>query len=316
MHAEDIGEKYKLSPDIDIQDNNIKNGTKFLDLMIEQAKTSSNPENLVKKNVMYRSGIGQIDFVWGKPGNGEKFKGGYGLSHIIAKHGESTARKAIETIAKGTDYNKQGNDYTNNTQYRLRLHYDGCTAILSKDPDINHWLLTAWDNKEETAISATGEVRDSLGATAATPTLNRHSGVNTTVSADSIRQSAQNSQENFSDKEQFSLGNSRLDELRYRPEMFAKRLINKYHLKADPKEVARKIQKIITEHNKGGRELTTNSDGEWSRTLIADGLADELAKEIAGTVKLRYYVKIKRYRPSSKRCWAALEEYRPGKRYL
>lgn len=103
---------------------------------------------------------------------------------------------------------------------------------------------------------------------------------------DSIRQNAQNSQENFSDKEQFSLGNSRLDELRYRPEMFAKRLINKYHLKADPKEVARKIQKIITEHNKGGRELTTNSDGEWSRTLIADGLADELAKEIAGTVKL------------------------------
>ena len=53
-------------------------------------------------------------------------------------------------------------------------------------------LLTAWDNKEETAEYATGEVRDSTGATAATPTLNRRSGVNTTVSTDSIPNSDKN----------------------------------------------------------------------------------------------------------------------------
>ena len=196
----DSGVKYKLSPDSDIEANNINNGTKHLDLMIEKAKKSNNPEELVEKNVMYRSDIGQIDFVWGKPGNGEKLKGGYGFAHIIAKHGESTAKKAIETIAKGTDYSRQGNDNTDKSHYRLRLYYDGCTAILSKDPGINHWLLTAWDNKEETVVSATGEVRDSHSATAVTPTLNRRNGVNATVSIDSIRQDTENSQEKSSEK--------------------------------------------------------------------------------------------------------------------
>ncbi|MBR4911146.1 MAG: hypothetical protein IKZ47_07510 [Clostridia bacterium] len=134
----------------------------------------------------------------GKPGSGPKFKGGYGFSHIIAKHGESTAQKAIETIAKASECSIQGNDNTDATQYRLRVYFDGCTAILSKSPETNHWLLTAWDNKEETAVYATGEVRDSLGATAVTPTLNRRSGVNTTVSNHSIRQNAEESQEKVS----------------------------------------------------------------------------------------------------------------------
>jgi exopolysaccharide biosynthesis protein len=71
------------------------------------------------------------------------------------------------------------------------------TAILSKGPETNHWLLTAWDNKEETAVYATREVRDSLGATAVTPTLNRRSGVNTTVSNNSIPTSEQNVKEVF-----------------------------------------------------------------------------------------------------------------------
>ena len=134
----------------------------------------------------------------GKPGSGPKFKGGYGFSHIIAKHGESTAQKAIETIAKASECSIQGNDNTDATQYGLRVYFDGCTAILSKSPETNHWLLTAWYKKEETAVYATGEVRDSLGATAVTPTLNRRSGVNTTVSNHSIRQNAEESQEKVS----------------------------------------------------------------------------------------------------------------------
>ena len=43
--------------------------------------------------------------------------------------------------------------------------------------------------EEKTAVCAAGEVHDSLGATAATPTLTRHNGVNTAVSKNSISKS-------------------------------------------------------------------------------------------------------------------------------
>ena len=77
---------FSLKPDTDIENDNIANGNKILNKMIEQAKTIENPENLIYKNAMYRSDIGSIDFVWGKAGTGAKFKKGYGLAHIIAKH--------------------------------------------------------------------------------------------------------------------------------------------------------------------------------------------------------------------------------------
>lgn len=54
---------------------------------------------------MRRTGLpgGQeaITFRWGTPGNGEKYKGGSGLSHIIAKHGIEVVEDVVETIAKG-----------------------------------------------------------------------------------------------------------------------------------------------------------------------------------------------------------------------
>ena len=46
--------------------------------------------------------------------------------------------------------------------------------------------------EEKTAVCAAGEVHDSLGATAATPTITRHNGVNTAVSKNSISKSYKN----------------------------------------------------------------------------------------------------------------------------
>ncbi|MBQ6431013.1 MAG: hypothetical protein IJJ99_03955 [Oscillospiraceae bacterium] len=178
-------QRYSLSPDTDIEEENIKNGTDALNWLIEQAKESDDPESLIRRNAMYRSDIGQIDFVWGKPGKGEKLRSGYGISHIIARHGETTAQKAVEVLAKGVEYDKQRNDNTNPSDYRLRLYYDGYTAVLVKDEN-SHWLLTAWENDVKTAVSAAGEVYGSSGATAVTPTHTRRNGVNTAVSDNSI----------------------------------------------------------------------------------------------------------------------------------
>ncbi|MBR4911145.1 MAG: hypothetical protein IKZ47_07505 [Clostridia bacterium] len=60
------GVKYKINLDTDIEEKNIDNGSKCLDLMMKQAKTADNPESLVKRNAMFRSEIGQVDFVCGK----------------------------------------------------------------------------------------------------------------------------------------------------------------------------------------------------------------------------------------------------------
>ncbi len=173
--------KYALQPDTEIEDKNIANGLNALETMMEQAKTETNPESLVVENAMYRSGIGAIDLKWGRQGKGAKFKKGFGFAHIIAKHGEGAARKAIEVVAKGTESDRQGNDGTNESLYRTRIYYDGYAAVLNKNQGTNNWLLTAWEDNKETAAYATGEVRDSSGATAATSTLNRRNGVNTAV---------------------------------------------------------------------------------------------------------------------------------------
>ena len=57
-------------------------------------------------------------------------------------------------------------------------------------------MLTAWENEKETGVYAAGEGDDSLGATAATPTLTRRNGVDTTVSDDSVPNQAKNVKEN------------------------------------------------------------------------------------------------------------------------
>lgn len=88
------------------------------------------------KAAMYRDDVGDIDFIYGTPGKGSKFKKGYGIAHIKAKRdsengsGIDTLNKLVEVIAKGTDTEIQHANGSNG-EYRLKIHYDGYTAILS-----------------------------------------------------------------------------------------------------------------------------------------------------------------------------------------
>ena len=35
-------------------------------------------------DAMHRDDLGSISFLWGEPGRGDRFKGGWGVSHLIA----------------------------------------------------------------------------------------------------------------------------------------------------------------------------------------------------------------------------------------
>lgn len=100
-------------------------------------------------DVLYRDDVGSIAFPWGKEGNPErKFEGGYGVSHIVSKHGETVANKIVEVIAKGELVKESGPEGGN----RVDINYDGHTAILSlyKEGNRETWLLTGWKDYEKT----------------------------------------------------------------------------------------------------------------------------------------------------------------------
>ncbi|MEW6385894.1 MAG: strawberry notch-like NTP hydrolase domain-containing protein [Thermodesulfobacteriota bacterium] len=98
---------------------------------------------------MRRDDLGDISFYWGEPGNPAKdFKGGYGVSHIIAKRnaegedGEAIARKMVEVIAKGEFRKESGPE----GGQRVEIGFDKHIAILSKYRfgEREAWLLTGW----------------------------------------------------------------------------------------------------------------------------------------------------------------------------
>lgn len=91
-------------------------------------------------DAMRVEGVGDVAFIWGKPGNPDKdHQGGYGLSKIVAKHGEGEALEAVNTLARGT---KQVGPT------RVICKLGTRTAILThggNGPD-GPWLLTGYDD--------------------------------------------------------------------------------------------------------------------------------------------------------------------------
>lgn len=174
-------------------EENIANGQKAIERIIETHEDI--------ENAMYRDDTGNIDFVWGREGTGAKFKHGYGLAHIIAKrnsengNGIETAKKLVEVIAKGTKVERQESQ-NGDGEARLKIHYDGYTAVLSLSRDKNTWLLTGWEDKDagskKATVNASGEGYDSTTATTATPTLTRRNGETVAFVTKSVAQPAEN----------------------------------------------------------------------------------------------------------------------------
>jgi isoleucyl-tRNA synthetase len=124
-------------------------------------------------NGIFRKDLGNIGLYFGEVGDvSKKYKGGNGLSHIIAKRyaegfdGYEVVLKLIETIVTGT--------ITKEVEQKKTVHIekDGYEAVLSKDKFGNEeiWLLTGWkinkpDDSEEFCTTTT--------STHITPTFSR-----------------------------------------------------------------------------------------------------------------------------------------------
>ncbi|MCQ2316332.1 MAG: DNA cytosine methyltransferase [Bacteroidales bacterium] len=199
--TDDGGRQYEIRRDFDDESKNIESGTAAVTELIEKAKTAEDPTALTVEKAMYRSDIGYIDFKWGTPGRGNKFKGGYGLAHIIAKrdsegaNGTSVAYKLVEVIAKATTVDYQNNGQVGSGLERIRLFYGDYTAIISKSEGRNPWVLTGWENKKEADAFATGEGYDSSSATSTKPTLTRLGGVDASTSSDNLAHTEPESQQ-------------------------------------------------------------------------------------------------------------------------
>ena len=93
---------------------------------------------------MYREDVGWIVFDYGKPGReNREFRGGFGLSHIHAKHGEEALRMLPEIIARG-DFEKI---LSSHDKRRVRLEFRGFTAFVSlyRDKKRETFVITAFD---------------------------------------------------------------------------------------------------------------------------------------------------------------------------
>lgn len=93
---------------------------------------------------MRREDVGDITFVWGRPGDPNRdYKGGYGISHILEKHGEDVLRKMPEVLAEGSVTRIYGPE----SAQRVDIKLDNRIAVLSKHTDgkQGRWLLTGWD---------------------------------------------------------------------------------------------------------------------------------------------------------------------------
>ena len=91
-------------------------------------------------NAMYREETGGIDFVYGEAGNpAKKYAGGYGIAHILAKHGQEAVDMIPTVIAKGKAIQKYSD--------RIHFNFGDYTAVVRLDFDGKKktWLVTNFE---------------------------------------------------------------------------------------------------------------------------------------------------------------------------
>ena len=99
----------------------------------------------VVAQAMFRKDFGPVAFYWGEPGNHKfEYRGGRGLSRIVAKHGIEVIERIVNAIARG----KVRNWYDRGTKMeRVEIEYDGVLVILNRyfDKDRKTWLLSGYE---------------------------------------------------------------------------------------------------------------------------------------------------------------------------
>jgi hypothetical protein len=116
--------------------------------------------------------LGAITFDWGEPGDPAKdYEGGWGVSHVLARHGETVVREIPKVIASG----KITRQYGPPSGQRVDISDGTHTAVLSlhRFGKRETWLLTGWKEK---GPDEPGSDSALSGPTPFGPTLNRPEG--------------------------------------------------------------------------------------------------------------------------------------------
>ena len=95
-----------------------------------------------------------ITFRWGQPGEGTDFKGGVGLSHIIAKHGIESVEEVVETIATGKIIRKRSD------RVDIELKESVASLVLVSRGQRESWILTGFAKDKFTGFF---NIRDLIG---------------------------------------------------------------------------------------------------------------------------------------------------------
>lgn len=105
----------------------------------------------VVRNAMHVKGLGQITFAWGNSGKKDNdHKSGYGLYHIIDKHGASAARALPHTLAYGRIYPHPDGAHK-------KLIFDGTNlAVLAREPRSNHLAITSFERPDKKYLASLG----------------------------------------------------------------------------------------------------------------------------------------------------------------
>jgi cell wall-associated NlpC family hydrolase len=95
------------------------------------------------RGALYHDEIGEIDIVWGKVIDPKEHTG-YGLAHIIDKHGEDIARRLDDIIMGGKVIEKKGNRVV------LKNNESHGVVVLDWADKDKKWVMTAYEPERQT----------------------------------------------------------------------------------------------------------------------------------------------------------------------
>jgi hypothetical protein len=96
-------------------------------------------------DAMHARGLGPVSFVWGTPGKGKSFRGGRGLSHVIAKRATEGNHDLTQRIPEILAHGKGGPD--DRGGYVFEHGGDRVVLVRGNDGPPGHWMLTAYVKK-------------------------------------------------------------------------------------------------------------------------------------------------------------------------
>lgn len=125
----DVAKKLSAGKSVNAETGSIEKGERAVRQVLKSKRNVP--------NAMYRKEIGGIDFLYGKAGDSaKKFAGGYGIAHILVKHGQQAVDMIPTVIARG----KMSQKYMDRVYFSLDDYM--ATVRLDFDGQKRTWLVT------------------------------------------------------------------------------------------------------------------------------------------------------------------------------